>query len=93
MKEFSVRPEPFGYAQESVPQALGILARKPLRIAFSLHQRADIRQAMLEAGHMLAYLPTYSPDLNPIEHQWAQSKAVRKQTNCTVSELFAGGAL
>ena len=59
----------------------------------SFHKRSDIRQAILEAGHVLEYLPPYSPDLNPIEHKWAQSKAVRKQKNCTVSELFATGIL
>jgi transposase len=53
------------------------------------HKRSDIRQA----GHVLDYLPPYLPDLNPIEHKWAQSKAVRIQTNCTVSELFATGNL
>ena len=59
----------------------------------SFHKRSDIQQAILEAGHVLEYLPPYSPDLNPIEHEWAQSKAVRKQKNCTVSELFATGIL
>ena len=29
------------------------------------------------AGHMLEYLPPYSPELNPIEHKWAQAKAQR----------------
>jgi transposase len=57
------------------------------------HKRSDIRQAILEAGHVLDYLPPYLPDLNPIDHKWAQSKAVRKQTNCTVSEFFATGNL
>jgi len=55
------------------------------------HKRSDIRWAILDAGHVLEYLPPYPPALNPIEHKWAQSKAVRKQTNCTVSELFSPG--
>jgi transposase len=41
----------------------------------------------------LGYLPPYSPELNPIEHKWAPSKAVRKQANRTASELFATGIL
>lgn len=45
----------------------------------SFHKRADIQQAIKEADHILEYLPAYSPDLNPIEHKWAQSKAIRKQ--------------
>lgn len=55
----------------------------------AFHKRADIRQLIEDAGHILEYLPTYSPDLNPIEHKWAQSKAIRKQKNCSVEELFA----
>lgn len=55
----------------------------------AFHQRADIRQLIEGAGHRLEYWPTYSPDLNPIEHQWAQSKAIRKQKHCSVEELFA----
>ncbi|MGG2141579.1 transposase [Symbiopectobacterium sp. RP] len=27
---------------------------------------------------MVEYLPTYSPDLNPIEHKWAQAKKERE---------------
>jgi len=37
---------------------------------------------------MLEYLPAYSPDLNPIEHKWAQAEAIRKQQNQTVEQLF-----
>lgn len=57
------------------------------------HKRLDIQQAIFDAGHILEYLPSYSPDLNPIEHKWAQSKAIRKQKNCTVEELFSIGIL
>lgn len=59
----------------------------------AFHKRSDIRQAILDAGHVLEYLPPYSPDLNPIEHKWAQSKAVRKQKGGTLDELFASGIL
>ncbi|BAP57311.1 transposase [Thioploca ingrica] len=52
------------------------------------HQRAEIRQLFEQEGHVLEYLPTYSPDLNPIEHKWAQAKAIRRQKRCSVEELF-----
>lgn len=55
----------------------------------SFHKRADIRQRLEQAGHVLEYLPTYSPDFNPIEHKWAQAKAIRRQQKCSVEELFA----
>lgn len=54
----------------------------------TFHKRQDIQQAIWEAGHILEYLPPYSPDLNPIEHKWAQAKALRKQHNCSIDELF-----
>lgn len=54
----------------------------------TFHQRADIRQLIGGGGHLLEYLPAYSPDLNPIERKWAQAKALRKQKSCSVEELF-----
>ncbi len=54
----------------------------------TFHKRQDIQQAIWAAGHILEYLPPYSPDLNPIEHKWAQAKALRKQQNCSIDELF-----
>jgi transposase len=54
----------------------------------TFHKRADSRQLFEESGHKIEYLPTYSPDLNPIERKWAQSKAIRQQKQCSVEELF-----
>ena len=54
----------------------------------TFHKRADLQHTLRQAGHTLEYLPPYSPDLNPIEHKWAQAKALRKQTHCTVNDLF-----
>ena len=54
----------------------------------SFHKRLDIQHAIREAGHTLLFLPPYSPQLNPIEHKWAQAKAIRKQEHCSISEIF-----
>ena len=54
----------------------------------SFHKRDDIEQAILDAGHSLEYLPAYSPELNPIEHKWAQAKAIRRRCHCSVDEVF-----
>ncbi len=54
----------------------------------TFHKRQDIQNAITHAGHTLEYLPAYSPDLNTIEHKWAQAKAIRKQQNQTVEQLF-----
>jgi transposase len=40
----------------------------------AFHKRVDLRQLIEESGHILEYLPAYSPDLNPIEQKWAQAK-------------------
>lgn len=55
----------------------------------SFHKRLDIQDSIQKAGHTLLFLPPYSPELNPIEHKWAQAKAIRKQKHCSVSELFS----
>lgn len=54
----------------------------------TFHKREDTKKAILQAGHLLEYLPPYSPDLNPIEHKWAQAKAIRRKLKCDVHELF-----
>ena len=47
-----------------------------------------MKNAIEEQGHILEFLPPYSPDLNPIEKKWAQVKAIRRKFNYTTDELF-----
>lgn len=54
----------------------------------SFHKRLDIQEAIIDAGHTLLYQPPYSPDLNAIEHKWAQLKSIRRKRQCSVDELF-----
>lgn len=54
----------------------------------AFHQSNRITLCLEQAGHTLEYLPPYSPDLNPIEHKWAQAKACRRKHNCSIDELF-----
>jgi hypothetical protein len=54
----------------------------------TFHKRKDIAHAIERSGHILEFLPPYSPDLNPIEHKWAQAKAIRKRHGCSIDELF-----
>ena len=54
----------------------------------AFHKRQDIRDTILKAGHILEFLPRYSPDLNPIEHKWAQLKKLRRKTLLPVHNLL-----
>jgi transposase len=54
----------------------------------SFHKRLDIRDSIRHAGHVLLFLPPYSPQLNPIERKWAQAKAIRKQKQGSISDIF-----
>ena len=54
----------------------------------SFHKRDDALQLIEQAGHIPEFLPPYSPDLNPIEHKWAQAKALRRKKICSTEELF-----
>lgn len=48
----------------------------------SFHKSAKVKELIENVGCRLIYLPSYSPDLNPIENIWANLKrAIRKDTN------------
>ena len=54
----------------------------------SFHKVTGINELIFEGGHNLLFLPTYSPQLNPIEEffsKWKQS--VRSANSNTVTEL------
>lgn len=42
---------------------------------YSIHKTAKTKEIIENAGHKLVFLPSYSPDLNPIEQYWAIIKA------------------
>lgn len=54
----------------------------------SFHKDKVMQELLKYEGHTLEYLPTYSPDLNPIEHKWAQSKGLRRKIGGKISDLF-----
>jgi len=49
----------------------------------SFHRCQLVRKAVEAAGCEWIYLPKYSPDLNPIEHQWHRIIVV-SQENATL---------
>jgi len=38
------------------------------------HRSEESKKIIKEVGHQLLFLPSYSPDLNPIEKHWANLK-------------------
>lgn len=54
----------------------------------TFHKGSDMKRMIKEAGHILLYLPPYSPDLNPIEKKWAQAKALRRRIGGSIHSLF-----
>jgi transposase len=55
----------------------------------SFYKRADTIEAIEQSGAQLEWLPSYSPDLNPIDKKSAQEKAIRKRARCDVDILFS----
>ncbi|WP_369605593.1 transposase [Pseudoalteromonas piscicida] len=54
----------------------------------TFHKRNDMLQAIKGSGCIAEFLPPYSPDLNPIEKKWAQSKSIRRKLRCSIEKLF-----
>ena len=55
----------------------------------SIHKLDDIEDAIEAAGAWVLFLPTYSPDLNPIENCWAEVKSLlRSLKPRTLPDLF-----
>lgn len=51
-----------------------------------IHKSEKTKMIIKKAGCYLVFLPTYSPDLNPIEHTWAHKNNTSGQI-CTNSHL------
>lgn len=71
----------------------GLLPQLPERSVLvmdnaAFHKNKCMQEEIKLAGHILEYLPPYSPDLNPIEHKWAQAKSIRRKFQCDVDTLF-----
>lgn len=50
---------------------------------FTVHHNRDVRDLIEGAGCYLAYLPTYSPDFNPIEMIFSKVKAFLRKVGAT----------
>jgi transposase len=54
----------------------------------AFHKRLDIQDLIRKNGHILLYMPTYSPDLNPIEKKWANVKRRKRSLGCSTDAIF-----
>ncbi len=54
----------------------------------SSHESEKTEELIESAGCLIEYIPSYSSDLNPIEHKWAKAKARRRELGCSVDEFF-----
>jgi transposase len=54
----------------------------------SVHKQAPLRRAIEAIGCHVLFLPTYSPDFNPIEHAFATIKQVLRRAQARTTEAL-----
>lgn len=52
------------------------------------HKNKEVLDLIKKSGHIVEFLPSYSPDLNPIERKWSEKKAFRRKYKCSVEECY-----
>ena len=55
----------------------------------TFHKNVVMLRMITDAGHIIEFLPPYSPDFNPIENKWSEKKAFIRKNNCSVEKAYA----
>ena len=54
----------------------------------TFHKNKNILKMIKDKGHIVEFLPPYSPDLNPIENKWSEKKAYIRKYQFSVEECY-----
>lgn len=54
----------------------------------NIHKSRHVRELIEARGCWLWFLPTYSPDMNPIEQAWSKLKAYLRRTGARTQEAL-----
>ena len=54
----------------------------------AFHKSKKTKSLLESKGHIIEFLPPYSPNFNPIDNKWAQDKSIRRKVSCNVEEAF-----
>ena len=55
----------------------------------SFHKNVDMLRMISDAGHIIEFLPPYSPDLNPIENKCSEKKLHIRKFQCSVVQVYS----
>jgi transposase len=56
---------------------------------YTVHTDSKIRDLLAARGCELRFLPTYSPDFNPIEHAFSKIKALLRQVQASTQDALS----
>ena len=55
----------------------------------TFHKNVDMLKIIRDTGHLIEFLPPYSPDLNKIENKWSEKKSHIRKFKCSVEQAYA----
>ena len=86
--EFNINTQIFNswVEQDLLPKLTGVCVIVLDNAAF--HKSPLLLKMVTQKGHILEYLPPYSPDLSPIEPKWQQAKSKMRRYGCDIDTLF-----